>query len=124
MSSHSLNAAISELDAALTVMDPPIEGLSNIAAGVLTEATMSFVLADLSRRTRRRALCRAAVSALHAVVDDGFPEMPATSVPVAAVNELQTELQTISLAISQFIPLASMIRISLGDPETKPQKDA
>ena len=121
MSSANLTAAKDEILAAHAAISKFIEGHRDLAVASLSGETVNFVNETIDLRVRRSGLLKKTLAALVALDEDGFPDMPPTIVSEHVLDELKAELEAIAAAVGDYAaqPVASELRVSLGDPEDK-----
>ena len=121
MASAALTALKDEIVAAQAVATPRLRGLEDLARVSLSEATLSFVNGVIGAYKRRMAYEAAALLALNALEDDGFPEVGKTTLPPSSFQDLREQAQDITAAIGEFeaeLP-ASVMTVGLGSQAKK-----
>ena len=121
MSSPAAVALRTELDAALAVLGPQINGFTDLLAISLSEPTHSAVQAEQTDHERRRDLCNAVLASLDALEADHYPDMPKHDLVASSLSELQEQSANIAAALAEFeaAPVASAINVALGSPSAK-----
>jgi len=115
-SSTALTALRDEIVAAQSLAAPRLRGLEDLARVSLSEATLASVNEVIGTYKRRLAYEAAALLALDALEEDGFPEVNKTILPPSSYQDLREEVQDITDAIGEFeaeLP-ASTLTVGLG----------
>ena len=117
-----------ELNAALSVIEPQINGLDDLTrAGMSVEITQD-INSELVGRHRRKTLILGVIAALDAVLvalaaldADGYPNLPTISLIGHLFDELQHEKTALYAAIEIFVaaPPAAKIVATFGEAEPK-----
>lgn len=116
-----------ELQAAITLVEPQIAALENLGKLPLSGASMESLNSTLATRRDRLQLLRNAVSALDNVVAamtaleaQGYPALEPMTVVHEIFAEIDERRRQIELAASVFAEaLAASMTIDLGDPAPK-----
>lgn len=98
-----------EYMAALAVLAPQIRGLQDLATMPVSADLHTQIAAQIAARTNRQTLIMAVLAGLDAVVhereslnDNGYPGLPAVTVPGSLFSELQEENSDIAAALAVF----------------------
>lgn len=115
-----VDEAIAEIDAALAVMAPRIEGFEDYLRLNILDPTRPFVVKAHEDYLDRQSKLLAARATLVTVVDDGHPALPPYEVPAGALADLLANRDTILEALTQFVPeTAQTLNPVVGQPELK-----
>jgi len=121
-----------ELETALAVAHPEIQGLHDLAASAISDELRGPVNDKIAAFERRRNLIQnvlsdliALASALHALDADGYPTLPKTVITDTLFQELQNEVHGVAVAAMQFEappppPPTTEVKVILGQPADKP----
>lgn len=122
MSSPTLLALKTELEAALAVLLPQIEGLHDFASLDLQDPTKADVQSATVDFERRRDLINTALAGLNGLITDNYPEVAQRNVVEAIYEDLKDNVETITAAFAKFTPIAEAASVTLtpGVPELKP----
>ena len=123
-------AAMAEIDAQLTQTGPTLEGLRDYARLNIQEGTRREIEDAIGDYDRRVGLLNAAKTAYQlqldlvtaadkALTDDGAPTLPERQISPAAIADLDDQLSTMGAARSLFVPQATMLGLSAGEPRPK-----
>jgi hypothetical protein len=91
-----------EIDAALAVNSPQLEGLRDFSRLNLTEQSQEEVSRSIEEFARRNTLLLAAKEALAQLVHDGYPEVPVRELVDAVFVELRSNKDSIEAAFAKF----------------------
>jgi hypothetical protein len=114
-------AVIDELNAALAVLAPILEGDRDYESLNIKDSTKTDVTKVQTANQKRNDLLKAAVDALTALVSDGYPDRPVTIIPAADFADLQDQINTLQAAIKDFQPEGAPVSIEIvfGTPQPK-----
>jgi TolA-binding protein len=123
-------AAIAEIDAQLTQTAPTLEGLRDYARLNIQDGTRREIDDAIGDYDRRVGLLNAAkatyqtsldsmTAADKALTDDGAPTLPERQISPAAIADLDEQLSTMGAARSLFVPQATTLGLSAGEPRPK-----
>jgi hypothetical protein len=107
MSDSAIDILRTELLAAQTVLSPQIRGLDELSRGELNTAALSAVNQLRRQRNTRLDLIVAALAAIDALDDDGYPNLERFPVTPEIAAYFQAELAALEAAFAIF-----------GQPET------
>src|SRR5262245_4284512 len=104
MDSPNLDALLEELTAAHDEIRLKVRGLTDLTkiGDSLAPETMGAVQAQLIEHQQRDGLIVAAIDALKALTDDGYPEDLVVSVNQASWDDLQEQAADFTASFSQF----------------------
>ncbi len=121
-----------ELNDALAVLGPQIDGLEDLRLSTISQSARTVVETLLAARRGREQLIFALLQGMdvvetlwQALKDDGYPSLPRIILPPNLFDELQTETNAINTAMQIFAPPAA-VAISLNiagvvhTPQPKP----
>jgi hypothetical protein len=114
MATTAVAAAVNEIQAALAVMPPTLEGLRDFARLNLQRETQQEVVTTLEQYDRRVRLLEAALKALEVLLADGHPDLTPRDVSVAVLEDLQANARTIEAALQQFTSPTRATRLNLA----------
>lgn len=114
-----VDSAVTEIQAALDVIRPQLEGMRDFsrlnlehASGVVQQAITDF--------NRRDNLLEDALRALTALLSDGYPVMPTREVEQADFVDLKNQVDTITAAFAKFAAIkAADLGMQAGEPSFK-----
>lgn len=114
-----VDSAVTEIQAALDVIRPQLEGMKDFsrlnlehASGVVQQAIADFA--------RRENLLTMALNALAALLSDGYPEMLVREVEQVDFVDLKNQVDTITAAFAKFAAIkAAALNPTGGEPEFK-----
>ena len=118
-----------EMEAAIAILDPQIEGLIELARTSLEAATLEIVVDERIHREAVREDCRSVIAriddlqaALNVLEAAGGPIMPPLSIPAEMLAEMKHERDEIDAGISIFEaqPVVSKAKTSFPAPTPKP----
>ena len=123
-------AAMAEIDTQLTQTAPTLEGLRDYARLNIQDGTRREIddaIGDYDRRVGLLNAARAAyqtqldavTAADKALIDDGAPALPPRQISAAAIADLDDQLSTMGAARSLFVPQATSLGLSAGEPRPK-----
>lgn len=117
--------------AAVAAVTPQIVGLASIVNDPdISQETRGGLQQELESRSRRKRLLEAALLQLDhcndaqaALVEDGYPALPKSTVTEAVFEELRARREAIEAAIDQFETIVEPphLTITLGNPADKPE---
>lgn len=118
--STEVEAALVEIQTAVEVVEPELEGwkdYQHLNLSAESQAEVAKAIADFDRR--HNALL-AARDVLRNLMRDGHPELPVRTLPDAVFKDLQANLATIQAAFGRIeSDEARKLNLSLGAPESK-----
>lgn len=97
-----LDALQTEIDAALAVLAPIIEGLQDYARLNIKPETMTAVTEALKLYQDRQKVLTIAQKALAGLEDNGYPDLPAQEVSALVYDDLRDQEATIEAALAKF----------------------
>lgn len=111
---------INEADKELQALAPESEGLDDLERLNIGSAALEEVEISRTEYARRIRLLLAYIEAGRALLKDGYPGLPARSVPTQILATLQDQANTIEAALKKFTPssMASLGQV-FGEPEPK-----
>lgn len=116
----AVEAALTEIDAALATLAPRHEGLRDLARLNLQPEALREVRVSLDQYDRRVRVLTAAQAPLQALLVDGYPELAPRAIGDAAVQDIQDNLDTIAAARQQFVSNApTALHLGAGPTEHK-----
>lgn len=120
-----------ELQAALAVVLPQINGLQTLARTELTEAARPLVESAITGRSHRRDLIVAAlaardgyIAALDALETDGYPALPKIQILGSVFQELQEDKGEVIAGVGVFEAEAQVAAGTFTFPEATPKPSA
>jgi hypothetical protein len=113
--SSNLDSLLAELEAAQAVLGPLIRGNTSLSNDQLSAETIAGINQELADLQRREGLLMAAIAALEALVSDGYPTVPVTTLPGNQFEELSGNVSDINAGATVFVaaPLATTIEVDL-----------
>lgn len=107
---------VSELTVARDERAPQIEGLGELAKVGMPAEDQTAILGASDELIRRRDLINAVLTAILALLADGYPELPAEVVTAKVLADLQHEQAVITAALAAFAgqPKATKLTLSWG----------
>jgi hypothetical protein len=112
MSSAASDAYRAELDAMLSVLVLPLEGLhydDRLApAGEVSEE----IDGDITQYERRQRLIQTVLAAMDALDADGYPEMPIEELPPSIYDVLEHQAEAILAALGRFRRAAEAVAVA------------
>ena len=123
-------AAMAEIDTQLTQTAPTLEGLRDYARLNIQDGTRREIDDAIGDYDRRVGLLHSAKTAYQtqldlvtaadkALTDDGAPTLPERQISPAAIADLDDQLSTMGAARSLFVPQATALGLSAGEPRPK-----
>jgi len=123
-------AAIAEIDTQLTQTGPTLEGLRDYSRLNIQDGTRREIddaIGDYDRRVNLLNSAKAAyqtqldlvTAADKALTDDGAPTLPERQISAAAIADLDDQLSTMGAARSLFVPQATDLGLTAGQPRPK-----
>ena len=109
--------ALVEVRLRMVAMGPAHEGLRDYVSMNLTASAKAIVRQHLDMYDAMLKALTAAEAALMALLETSYPELPPVSVPKPELDDLQNQLDTITAARAQFVPLAVGGEITFGPEE-------
>lgn len=115
-----VDEAIVEMDAALAGMAAAHEGFRDLSRLNLTPDAMDVVRQRIAEYDRRTVLIKAGAAALHALVEDRYPELPIAELEPAVYADLTAQDTTIQAALATFAAIrAQELGLAGEAPELK-----
>ena len=116
-----VDSAIQEIQDALAVVSPQLEGLRDFSRLNLTQPeSPSVVQSAIVDFERRDHLLIAALNALTALNADNYPDLPNREIEQNVFNDLKEQVTTIEAAFAKFTPLhATNLNLETSQPEFK-----
>lgn len=116
-----------ELLAAVAVLAPQIRGLHDLSTVSISAELRATISAQIADRERRRDLVQAVLNcldqtlaALKLLEQDGYPQLPVTTLLQSQFLELQDEAGDLRAAVAVFqADAAAKLTIELGQPADK-----
>ncbi len=117
----AVEAAIAEIDAALTTVAPQHEGLRDFAKLNLQPETAAEVIQLTAVVDARVAALRVAKDALGALLGNGYPTLAIVEVTERVFADLAAQQTTIDAALGLFraTPEAAALGLGAGEPVPK-----
>ena len=116
----AVDAAATEIEAALAVARPQLQGLVFFLRLDQAEETKQRLEQARVDTTRRMQVLEVARSALRALVDDQYPDVPVREVPPAVLEDLSGDLTVEQAALALFTTeTAAALHLTAGQPEPK-----
>jgi hypothetical protein len=122
MTSPATSSLRDELNTALDVLLPELEGWEDLASmEALQPSTMGFVTDTITGHRRRHNLIQNLLDALDALEADLYPDTPKIKIPTPGFEDLHHQLDVITSALNEAEeqPVASDISVDLGAPADK-----
>jgi hypothetical protein len=117
----NVDEAIVEIEAALEVILPQQEGMSDYLSLDLKDDTRKYVETTIGRYSQRVDLLTLALRSLKDLVADGYPELATTEIPRPAYDDLQENANTIEAALATFAPVDLAAGLNAKNVETLPK---
>jgi hypothetical protein len=113
--SSNLDSLLAELEAARAALAPQIRGMTSLSNDSLSSELLTQINQEIVDLQRRDGLLAAAIAALEALVADGYPDVPAATLPGNLFEELSGDVSDITAGASVFVPapLATTIDVTL-----------
>lgn len=116
----AVESAIKEIEDALAVIQPQLEGLRDFDRLNIdpdTHALVQTAIVDFDRRVQHLLSSKATLEAL---MTDNYPEVPVREIPQNSYRDLKANVDTILAAFGKFTPNeAANLKIISDSPEPK-----
>lgn len=116
----AVESAIQEINDALAVIQPQLEGLRDFDRLNIdgdTHTLVQVAIVDFDRRVQHLINSKATLEAL---MGDHYPEVPVREIPQNSYRDLKANVDTILAAFGKFTPNeAANLKISSDSPEPK-----
>lgn len=120
MTKLELLDAIVDFQEDLAALVDPIEGCNDILTLDTTQETKEETGGLLNALTRRQQILETAITALQALLNDLYPELPVAETTASVLSDLDDQLRTIQAAQVFFrLEQAKSLGVTLGTVEPK-----
>lgn len=120
MAENDVQAALTEINAALEDQSAAHEGLRDYAKLEMSDKASRDIDAAIEDYDRRKQLLETAKTALDALVEDGYPDLNVREVSESSLKEMSEQQRTITAALGRFASNAATgLELANGEPERK-----
>jgi hypothetical protein len=115
----NVEAVLAELKAALAHLGPRSEGLADFSRLNLDAGSHAAVTEATAAIHRRMSLLEAAIMALEALAQDGYPSLPNAQVTSTVLADLTGQLASLHAAVEGFEPLPEAESVRIEESPTQ-----
>lgn len=115
-----VDQARAEIDEALEVNSPQLEGLRDFSRLNLTSQSLEQINISIEEYSRRNNLLLAAKDALSKLIHDGYPDVLTRELPDAVYVELKSNKESVEAAFAKFASNAAIV-LNITKTDTEPK---